>query len=65
MSRTTIHAIPLDAGGDHRPSASCPCRPIQARDLLEPARVIFVHSHLPDRRVVEPTAETSFAWADR
>ncbi len=43
-----VHAVPLDAAGDHRPSASCPCRPIEATDLAEPARIVVVHRHVPD-----------------
>ncbi|MDA8237909.1 MAG: hypothetical protein M0T75_08525 [Chloroflexi bacterium] len=47
---STIHALPVDARGDHRPSASCSCRPILATDMLEgpQGRVIYVHRDAPD-----------------
>jgi hypothetical protein len=32
-----VDAIPIDARGDHRPSDSCPCYPIQADDLTRDA----------------------------
>ncbi len=32
---STLHALPVGARGDHRPSASCPCRPILATDMAE------------------------------
>jgi len=45
-----IHAVPLDAAGRHVPSTTCPCRPIEAVDMLEPGRVVLVHRHAPESR---------------
>ena len=45
-----IHDVPLDAPGRHVPSTTCPCRPIQAVDMLEPGRVVVVHRHAPEPR---------------
>jgi len=60
MSRNpTLHVVPLDAAGDHIPSGSCPCKPIQARDLLEPGRIVLVHRHRPDPRAADPPPEVN------
>ncbi len=53
----TIHALPVDAAGDHRPSASCPCSPMQATDLIEPSRLVVIHRHLPDVPDPAPPAQ--------
>ena len=42
-----VHALPLDAAGDHVASTTCPCRPIEAADMVEPARLVVVHRHVP------------------
>ena len=52
-----IDAIPLDASGRHVPADSCPCRPIQASDLLEPGRLVRVHRHIVAPRDPEPEPE--------
>jgi hypothetical protein len=43
-----IHAKPVDAAGHHVPSTTCPCRPIEAVDMLEPGRIVLVHRHAPN-----------------
>ena len=45
----TIHAVPWFASGDHRPSESCPCGPVQATDLCEPGRLVVVHRRMDQR----------------
>ena len=58
----SIHALPVDARGDHRPSASCPCRPILATDMLEPARVVYTHRHAPDLRASADRGPLGKSW---
>jgi hypothetical protein len=46
----TIHALIVGSRTDHRPSSTCPCRPLEATEMMAGAmgRVIFVHrDHLP------------------
>ena len=52
-----IDAIPLDASGRHVPSDRCMCAPIQATDLLEPARLVRIHHAAP--REVTPDAHAT------
>jgi hypothetical protein len=59
-----VDAIPLFARGDHRPSDSCPCRPIQAEDLLEPRVVVRIHRAMPDPRDA-PTEADRLLWRSR
>jgi hypothetical protein len=42
----SIHAI--TQSGDHRPDRWCRCGPIQAFDLLESDRIVWVHGALAD-----------------
>jgi hypothetical protein len=60
-----VDAIPIDARGDHRPSASCPCRPIEAEDLLEPRVVVRIHRRMPDPTDAPPSAADSLLWRSR
>ena len=57
MTRAPVHVLPVDARGDHRPFASCPCRPLLAGDLLEGPRgtVYYVHRHAPEVTDAETT----------
>jgi hypothetical protein len=47
----TIHALPVDAAGDHFPSEWCACHPILAADMAEPGRVVYCHRHNAPREV--------------
>jgi len=60
-----VDAIPVDARGDHRPSDSCPCHPIQAGDLLEPRTVVRIHRRMPDVRDVPPPEADALLWRTR
>jgi hypothetical protein len=53
-SPATIHAVPIGSRGDHRPYASCPCRPIEAVDLADGplGRLILMHHDAPAPRFV-------------
>jgi hypothetical protein len=62
MTRT-VDAIPIDARGDHRPSDSCPCRPIEGSDLLEPG--IRIHRHIPDHPDPPPATADAMLWRSR
>jgi hypothetical protein len=64
MTRPPVDAVPILARGDHRPSASCPCQPIEASDLLEPSVVVRIHRALPDPRDAPPEADR-LLWRSR
>jgi hypothetical protein len=61
--RPPVDAVPLFARGDHRPSASCPCRPIEAEDMLEPRVVVRIHKRMPDVPDVPPN--DALLWRSR
>ena len=65
MTRPPVDAIPIDARGDHRPSGSCPCRPIQAEDLLEPRVVVRIHRRMPDPTETPPPEADALLWRTR
>jgi hypothetical protein len=62
MTRPTgapVHVLPVDARGDHRPYASCPCRPVECHELTAgtSGRIVLVH------RDTTPTRPTEYASA--
>jgi hypothetical protein len=60
-----VDAIPIDARGDHRPSDSCPCVPIEGSDLLEPSVRVRIHRHIPDRPDAPPPDADRLLWRSR
>lgn len=59
-----VHALPVDAAGDHRPSASCPCRPILAVSITTPALTVYVHKHAPDARAADDRQVPLAVWSE-
>ena len=49
-SRPDMHVVPIGARGNHRPHSTCPCRPVQAVEMMAgtDGRVVYVHRHVPD-----------------
>jgi hypothetical protein len=49
--QATIHALIVGSRTDHRPSSTCPCRPLEAIELMAGpmGRLVFVHRDRPDR----------------
>jgi hypothetical protein len=64
MTRT-VDAIPIDARGDHRPSDSCPCVPVEGSELLEPGIRIRIHRHMPDHPDPPPASADAMLWRSR
>ena len=60
-----MHALPVDAAGHHLPIESCPCHPILATDMSEPARVVYVHRHATWPRDVPPADADALLWRSR
>jgi hypothetical protein len=58
-----VDAVPLLATGRHIPSDRCPCRPLQAEDLLEPRTLVRIHRRMPDVPDVPPN--DALLWRSR
>jgi hypothetical protein len=57
-----IHALPVDAAGDHRPYPHCPCHPVLAADMAEPGIVVYCHRHNAPRDAMPSPNADRLLW---
>ena len=60
-----VHALPVDAAGDHRPHPTCPCHPVLAADMAEPATIVYCHRHNAPREAVPAPDADALLWRSR